>query len=164
MISVNLLDGQFKQIHNVKYVLGIKKNLIYVSTITDNDMKVEFDKYKCHVKDVQDHYRVIATGSRFGGLYKLDAIKGNHQALASLAISNVELWHQRYGHLNRNDLMLLQKRTMVEGLHVIKYDHIECVACALRKQHRNEFPNHEEKRQTELLELIHTDVCGPMQT
>ena len=65
------------------YVLGIKKNLIYVSVVTDNDMKVEFDKYKCHVKDVQDHYRVIATGSRFGGLYKLDAINGNHQELAS---------------------------------------------------------------------------------
>ena len=53
---------------------------------------------------------------------------------------------------------------MVEGLPIIKDDHIECVACALRKQHRNEFPNHEEKRQTELLELIHTNVCGPMQT
>ena len=53
---------------------------------------------------------------------------------------------------------------MVEGLPAIKNDHIECVACALGKQHRNEFPNHEEKRQTEILELIHTDVCGPMQT
>ena len=89
------------------YVPGIKKNLIFVSAITDNDMKFEFDKYKCHVKDVQDHYRVIATGSRLGGLYKLDAIKGNHQALAASAISDVELWHQRYAHLNNNDLMLL---------------------------------------------------------
>ena len=53
---------------------------------------------------------------------------------------------------------------MVEGLPVIKDDHIECVACALIKQHRKEFPNHEEKKQAELLELIHTDVCGPMQT
>ena len=60
------------------YVPGIKNNLIYVSAITNNDMKVEFDKYKCHVKDVQDHYRVIATGSILGGLYKLDVIKGNH--------------------------------------------------------------------------------------
>ena len=41
-------------------------------------MKVEFYKYKCHVKDIQDHYKVIAIGSRLGGLYKLDAIKGNH--------------------------------------------------------------------------------------
>ena len=61
VISVNLPDGQFKQIHNVMYVSGIKKSLIFVFAITDNDMKVEFGKYKCHVKDVQDHYRVIAT-------------------------------------------------------------------------------------------------------
>jgi transposase InsO family protein len=53
---------------------------------------------------------------------------------------------------------------MVEGLPVMKNDHIECEACALGKQHREEFPIHKEKRQTEILELIHTDVCGPMQT
>ena len=92
------------------YVPRIKKNIIYVSAITDNDMKVEFDKYKCHVKDVQDHYRVIAKGSRLDGLYKLDAIKGNHQALTSSTISNGELWYQRNGHLNHNDIMLLQKK------------------------------------------------------
>ena len=128
------------------YVPGIKKNLIYVYAITNNDMEVEFDKYECHVKYVQDHYMDIATGSRLAGLYKLDAIKGNHQALAASAISDVKLWNQRYGYLNHNDLMLLQKNSIVEGLPVIKNDHIECVACALTKQHRNEFPNHEEKR------------------
>ena len=93
------------------YILGIKNNLIYVYVITDNDMKVEFGKYKCHVKYVQYHYMVIATISKIGGFYKLDAIKGSHQALASSAISNVKLWHQRYGHLNHNDLMLLQKKS-----------------------------------------------------
>ena len=35
VISFNLPDGQFKQIHNVMYVLGIKNNLISVSFITD---------------------------------------------------------------------------------------------------------------------------------
>ena len=53
---------------------------------------------------------------------------------------------------------------MVEGLHVIKNENLECSACALRKQHRDEFPLHQEKRQTGLLELIHIDLCGPMQT
>ena len=113
------------------YILGIKNNLIYVYVITDNDMKVEFGKYKCHVKDVQDHYRVIEIGSKLGGLDKLDAIKGNHQALTYSTISNVELWHQRYVHLNSNNIMLLQKMLMVESIHVIKDDHIECVSCAL---------------------------------
>ena len=46
----------------------------------------------------------------------------------------------------------------------MKNNHVECEACALSKQHRKEFPIHEEKRQREILELIHTDVCGPMQT
>ena len=45
------------------------------------------------------------------------------------------------------------KITILNVLH----DHME-------KKHKNEFPNHEEKRQIELFELIRTDVCGPMQT
>ena len=51
---------------------------------------------------------------------------------------------------------------MVESLPLIKNDHIEFAPCAFGKQHRNEFPNHEEKRHIELLELIQTNVCGPM--
>ena len=40
VISVNLPGGHFKQIHNVMYVPGIKKNLISISVITNNDMKL----------------------------------------------------------------------------------------------------------------------------
>ena len=53
---------------------------------------------------------------------------------------------------------------MVEGIPELKSEHLECEACALGKQHREEFPLHTEKKQRELIELIHTDVCGPMQT
>ena len=60
--------------------------------------------------------------------------------------------------------MQLRKKSMVEGLPQIKNDHLECEACALGKQLREEFPLQTEKKQRELIELIHTDVCGPMQT
>ena len=53
---------------------------------------------------------------------------------------------------------------MVERLLVLKNEHIECEACALGKQHREEFPVHKEKKQREIIELIHTDVSGPIQT
>ena len=53
---------------------------------------------------------------------------------------------------------------MVEGLPVMKCEHLPCEACALGKQHREEFPVHIEKRQYDILELIHTDAYGPMQT
>lgn len=111
------------------------------------------------MKDIQDHYKVIATGTRVGDLYKLDVTRKNHQVLASTTISTLELWHQIYGHLNHNDLMLRQRNTMVEGLHVLKNDE----ASILGKQHGEEFPVQKEKMQREIFELIHTDVCGPMQ-
>ena len=146
------------------YVPGLKKNLILVSTITDQHLKVEFMKSHCLVKDVQDNYKVVAKGMRVGGLYKLDVMKNGHQALASTGMSTIELWHQRYGHLNHHDLMLLQKKLMVEGLPLIKGEHFECEGCALGKQHRDEFLVHENRRKCEILELVHSDVCGPMQT
>jgi hypothetical protein len=43
--------------------------------------------------------------------------------------------------------MLVHKKTMVEGLPIMKNDHIECEACALGNQHSEEFPIHKEKRQ-----------------
>jgi hypothetical protein len=51
-VSVTLLTGEVKQIHNVMYVQGIKKNLISISTIANQDLKVEFVKLQCVVKDM----------------------------------------------------------------------------------------------------------------
>ena len=124
------------------YVPGIKNHLIYVSTIVDIDLKVEFVKSRCVVKDIQDRYRVASIGTQVGGLYKLDVTMNSHLALESTTMSKEELWHQRYGHLNHNDLMLVQRKTLVEGLPVMKNDHIECEACVVGKQHREEFPIH----------------------
>lgn len=87
MIYVNMLDGQLKEIHNVLYVLEIKKNLIYVSSVTGQDLKVEFVKSGCVVKDIHDHYRVIARGTKVGGLYKLNVTKITYHALAPATMS-----------------------------------------------------------------------------
>ena len=135
-----------------------------MSTITDQNLTVEFMQSNFYVKDSQNHYKVIAIGTRLGGLYKLDVTKNKHQALTSSVMSTEELWHRRYGHPNEHGLVQLQNKSMVEGLLELKSEHLECEACALGKQHREEFPLHTEKKQRELIELIHTDVCGPMQT
>jgi hypothetical protein len=62
IVKVKLSNGELKQIYNVMYVPGIKKNLIYVSTITDYDLKVEFGKYQFLIKDIRNHYKTVATG------------------------------------------------------------------------------------------------------
>lgn len=51
----------------------------------------------------------------------------------------VHLW-KRFSHINFNDLLLLQKRGMVERLPILKSTHIDHDACALEKLHIDEFP------------------------
>jgi hypothetical protein len=80
---MTLSNGIVHQIHNVVYVPGIKKNLIYVSTITDQNLKVEFFKNYCIVKDLLDQFQIVAMGVRAGGLYKLDVTSKAHHALTS---------------------------------------------------------------------------------
>ena len=67
-----LPNGNIKQIYNVMYVPGITKNLIFASMIIDQDLKVEFLKLYCYIKDLLDGMKTIATRIRIRGLYKLD--------------------------------------------------------------------------------------------
>ena len=53
---------------------------------------------------------------------------------------------------------------MVNVLPVLKSMHVECEACALGKLHRDEFLVIVDRKQRDILELVHTDLCGPMQT
>eukprot|EP00253_Pinus_taeda_P029456 PITA_29456 len=61
-IPVVLPNGNIRHIHNVMYVLGIKKNLIFVSTIIDQNLKVELYKSYCVIKDLLACMKPIASG------------------------------------------------------------------------------------------------------
>ena len=39
-----------------------------------------------------------------------------------------------------------------------------CSSCIKGKQHREAFPSQASHRATQVLELVHMDLCGPMQT
>ena len=52
---------------------------------------------------------------------------------------------------------------MVEGMELDPKLKLElCAACIHGKQHRTPLPVGETTRAKELLEIVHTDVCGPM--
>ena len=114
--------------------------------ITDQDLKVEFFKSNCYIKDLLDGIKTIAIGIRIGGLYKLDVRPAPFRALTTMGLTTEELWHQRFGHINYNDLLLLQKKEMVRDLPMLKQVHNDCDACTLGKMHREEFPVRVEKK------------------
>ena len=74
------------------------------------------------------------------------------------------LWHLRFGHLNFGGLNLLHRKGMVRGLPLIEKPDKLCEGCILGKQHRENFPSGKSIREKALLEIIHSDLCGPMQT
>ena len=139
-------------------------HLICVSTITYQNLKVKFFKNYCIVKDLLDQYRTVAMGVRAGGLYKIDVTSKENHALASTTMPIESLWHQRYGHINHPDLLLLQKHNMVERPLMLKNENDSCEGCALGKMHKDEFPSNPDRKKRDVLDLVHTDVYGPMQT
>ncbi|GJX67573.1 retrovirus-related pol polyprotein from transposon TNT 1-94 [Tanacetum coccineum] len=72
------------------------------------------------------------------------------------------LWHMRYGHLNFGDLKLLSSKGMVKGLDQIDHPNQVCEGCLLGKHARSSFPKEATSRAKEPLQLIHTDLCGPI--
>lgn len=53
---------------------------------------------------------------------------------------------------------------MVNELPFSKNAHVDCEGCALGKMPGDEFRTSLNKRKRDILELVHTDICGPMQT
>ncbi|KAL3534238.1 hypothetical protein ACH5RR_002699 [Cinchona calisaya] len=89
---------------------------------------------------------------------------GGNQALKAQVIDSSWLWHKRLGHLNFRSLKVLQQKGMAYGLPKIEEKDGVCQDCALGKQHRQPFPKGVAWRVKEILELVHTDVCGQMRT
>ena len=67
-VSVIMCDGNIRLIQNVMYVPDINKNPIYVSMITNQNLKVEIYKSYCVVKNLLDSMKKIATRICLGGL------------------------------------------------------------------------------------------------
>jgi hypothetical protein len=74
------------------------------------------------------------------------------------------LWHFRFGHLNFGGLKLLHTKDMVKGLPLVDKLERICEGCIFGKQHRESFPVGKSYRAKAPLEIIHSDICGPMQT
>ena len=85
-----------------------------------------------------------------------------NMALKASLLHESWLWHKRFGHLNFQSLKLLYHKNMVHGLPTIEDRDGTCEGCVLGKHHRQSFPKGVAWRAKKVLELVHTDVCGPM--
>ncbi|KAJ7601610.1 hypothetical protein B0H17DRAFT_839667, partial [Mycena rosella] len=70
--------------------------------------------------------------------------------------------HCRLGHLNISDLRKLVASKIVDGLDMrISGDDFSCEACLAGKTVCKPLPTEGRKRATHVLEIGHSDICGP---
>jgi hypothetical protein len=73
-----------------------------------------------------------------------------------------KLWHERFGHLNYRSLQNLCKENMVTGLPMVSCRDGVCSGCVLGKHHRDSFEKRASWHASAPLQLVHSDLCGPL--
>ena len=111
---------------------------------------------------------MIGSGTLYDGLYKLNLDNLYAETLMTLHHNvgtkrslvderSAYLWHKRLGHISKERMQRLVKNEILPDLDFIDLN--VCVDCIKGKQTK-----HTKKgatRSTQLLEIIHTDICGP---
>jgi hypothetical protein len=168
--AINVITNSGKKtIPDVYFVPGLKHNLISVGQLTQKGYRVSFENNVCTIFDIPPSKVVIArikmTDNRMFPLHmKSEMMEKIGASFKASSQDQAWIWHLRYGHLNFKALCLLQRNEMVKGLPPIQAPISSCESCILGKQHRLSFPKEKSYRAWAPLEIVHTDLCGPMKT
>ena len=122
---------------------------------------MSFENGKATIK--KDNNNIVEADLTNGIFFANLLEKGDKvMALVENKMSKTELWHSRLGHLNYNDIILMQNNRLVNGINEkIKCASL-CKTCGLCKINKKPFNTYSNIRTTNLLQVIHTDVCGPI--
>ena len=101
-------------------------------------------------------------------LYQLNCRPLHHLESAAMSSTKqrvADLWHQRFGHINEQQLQDIARNELVIGAKMPNKLKLNfCQGCVEGKMHRLPFKSVGEIQSSRRLELVHSDVCGPMPT
>jgi hypothetical protein len=148
-------------LREVLYVLALKMNLVLVSSIEERGYEVLFHDGK--VLLFPKGSSITSTkviGTRHEKIYKL-MFQPMRGLLHSTRNSELcQLWNRRMAHFHHGALRVL--REIKTGVIDFSIEHQElCKGRALGKYTKTSFPR-SDSRVAGILDLIHSDVCGPM--
>lgn len=152
-------------VSRVLFIPEARCNLFSISKVESAGMKVVIAGGRLEIFRGSG---VVATGERRNKLYELNFFSRRRSSdmlcFSGQISKESELWHRRYGHLGERNLSSLMKNGIVKGIpsKAAGGATIICEPCVSAKQTRNPFTLSEERRSSRVLEIIHSDVCGPV--
>ena len=155
---MDLANHFFNTIKNTSFSVK-KKKLLSIASLDRKGYRVSFIDGKVLMwskgKILEDD---VVIGEEEGGLYKFKV--NPETSLFHETTSSSELWHRRLDDINYKELSYVRK--VVTGLPDLNIDHEGTFkGCEIGKNINNPFSKSETKTKG-TLELIHSDVCGPI--
>lgn len=166
LVELRLESGFILQLRDTLYVPSMRRNLISVSKLDDCGFSFSFNKGLCLLSY---NSKSVGKAHKHDGLYNLELDSNIYNSLhvqnigykrPLLKDTSLSLWHGRLGHISKDRINRLIKDELLPPLDISNFD--ECVDCI-----RGKFTRKNRKgsnRSRELLEIIHTDICGPLRT
>ena len=160
-------EGIEGTMYDVLFVPDLNQNLFSVKVVAKKGINFSIAENGKKCLFTRDNI-VIATGSDSGNLYKIDMnvlepkncnlINKVDSKVISNELYTLQLWHERFCHQNKRHV-----KSFLRSLDINVLDNNDfCEGCAYGKQHRLTFHKRIE-RATRVREIIHADVCGPME-
>lgn len=143
-------------VNHVQIVPNICANLLSVSAMTAEGLRVEFGKLDAQIKNADGY--VLGTATNINGMYRLDTAQNSSCFMTKNSCTSI-LWHRRLGHISVGSM---QKLNVLSINSQSNKKIASCETCILGKHAKLPFKQ-SVSNTTAVLELVHTDLCGPMQ-
>lgn len=146
---------------NVLYVPSFHSNFLSISKFIEAGHNVYFSNNSANINNKENEK--MLTAYKENGIFVTNLTnRKTIEYLNSASNKNdFKKWHTRFGHLNQNALNKLANEKMVNGLNIGKLEKFDCVTCAVGKICAKPFKSYSQIYSKEILELVHTDLCGP---
>ncbi|KAK2429799.1 secreted RxLR effector protein [Trifolium repens] len=158
--NLSLPSGLIIQLKNCYYVPAISRNIISVSCLDKFGFSFMIKNNCC---SIYLNNILYANAQMYNGLYVLDletpVYNINTKRMKPNELNPSYLWHCRLGHINERRISKLHKDGLLDSFDYESYD--TCRSCLIGKMTKAPFKGKGE-RANDLLALIHTDVCGPL--
>ena len=158
------IEGVSHLVQDVLYVPDLKNNLLSIGQLQEKGLEILIKFNECRIYH-PSRGLIIQSNMSTNRMFALFSKNETNMAMMCLQTDSQDkfmLWHQRYGHLVYSGLKTLKNKEMVNGLPDFAETEVVCTDCLKGKQHREIMPKKAIWRASEKLELIYSDICGPI--